>query len=104
MSGASIPVTRRQVLRALGLTAATVGVACGGLPKGMPSGAQVNDEVEYGKRTLPMGVRSRRVETNNDAALRILEAGFVLFGCLCVVFLLGFFVFVFSWCFLFLSF
>src|SRR3569833_31644 len=76
MSGASIPVTRRQVLRALGLTAATVGVACGGLPKGMPSGAQVNDEVEYGKRTLPLGVRSRRVVFFFVVVLRILEAGF----------------------------
>ncbi len=52
--------------------------------------APQNDGVEYGKNTLPLGVRSRRVDTNNGVVLHILEAGFERPGKPCVVLLHGF--------------
>jgi hypothetical protein len=91
------PIARRRVLQALGLIAANADLASGSLPKGMPSAAPVNDDVEYGKSTLPRGVRSRRVETNNDGVLHILEAGFESPRRPCVVLLHGFPELAYSW-------
>src|SRR4051794_6376273 len=91
------PATRRQVLRAFGLIAANAALASGSHPEGMSSDARVNDDVEYGKSTLPLGVRSRRVETNNDGALHVLEAGFESPGRPCVVLLHGFPELAYSW-------
>jgi pimeloyl-ACP methyl ester carboxylesterase len=54
------------------------------------AGAPQNDGVEYGKNTLPLGVRSRRVDTNNGVVLHILESGFERSGKPCVVLLHGF--------------
>jgi len=54
------------------------------------AGADQNYGVEYGRNTLPLGVRSRRVDTNNGVVLHILEAGFERPGKPCVVLLHGF--------------
>jgi pimeloyl-ACP methyl ester carboxylesterase len=91
------PVERRRVLQALGLIAANAALASGSFLKGMPSDAPVNDDVEYGKNTLPPGVRSRRVETNNNGVLHILEAGFEAPLRPCVVLLHGFPELAYSW-------
>ena len=60
-------------------------------------GAHENDGVEYGKNTLPQGVRSRRVNTNNGVVLHILEAGFERPGKPCVLLLHGFPELAYSW-------
>lgn len=91
------PVTRRQVLQALGLIAANAALASGSHPEGTSTDARVNDDVEYGKSTLPVGVRSRRVETNNDGVLHVLEAGFESPGRPCVVLLHGFPELAYTW-------
>ena len=59
-------------------------------PDSSDSDAPVNEAVEYGKRTLPLGVRSRRVDTNNGVVLHVLEAGFEAPAKPCVVLVHGF--------------
>jgi pimeloyl-ACP methyl ester carboxylesterase len=54
------------------------------------SDARVNEAVEYGKSTLPLGVRSRQVDTNNGVVLHILEAGSGAPAKPCVVLVHGF--------------
>ena len=49
-----------------------------------------NPDVEYGQATLPHGIRSRRIDTNNHVILHTLEAGFETPGRPCVVLLHGF--------------
>jgi pimeloyl-ACP methyl ester carboxylesterase len=56
-----------------------------------------NPKVSYGQDTLPLGVRSRLVDTNNDVTLHILEAGFETSGKPCVVLLHGFPELAYSW-------
>jgi pimeloyl-ACP methyl ester carboxylesterase len=97
MNTNSPPIARRQVLQALGLIAANTALASGRLSKRLSADARVNGDVEYGKSTLPQGVRSRRVETNNDGVLHILEAGFGSPGRPCVVLLHGFPELAYSW-------
>jgi pimeloyl-ACP methyl ester carboxylesterase len=58
---------------------------------------QGNAGVEYGAATLPLGIRSRRIDTNNQAVLHILEAGYESPGRPCVVLLHGFPELAYTW-------
>jgi pimeloyl-ACP methyl ester carboxylesterase len=90
-------IRRRQVLQALALAGANAAWLSGGLSRAAASDALINDEVEYGKATLPRGVRSRHIDTNNDVVLHVLEAGFETPGKPCVVLLHGFPELAYSW-------
>jgi pimeloyl-ACP methyl ester carboxylesterase len=59
--------------------------------------AQNNASVDYGKATLPRGIRSRRIDTNNQIVLHILEAGFESPGRPCIVLLHGFPELAYTW-------
>jgi hypothetical protein len=79
-------VTRRHVVQRIGAAIAcsvvTEGVTASDRTAGPsvrsepPGGVSRNQNVEYGQDTLPPGVRSRRVDNNNDVTMHILEAGF----------------------------
>jgi pimeloyl-ACP methyl ester carboxylesterase len=56
-----------------------------------------NASVDYGRATLPSGIRSRRIDTNNQVVLHILEAGFESPGRPCVVLLHGFPELAYTW-------
>ncbi len=56
-----------------------------------------NALVEYGKDTLPVGIRSRYVDNNNGLRMHILEAGFEEPGRPCVVLLHGFPELAYTW-------
>ena len=84
------PFSRRHFLQALSFLATNRVLASGEGIQASGAGAHQNDGIEYGKNTLPLGVRSRRVDTNNGVALHILEAGFERPGKPCVVLLHGF--------------
>jgi len=56
-----------------------------------------NSSVEYGRSTLPDGIRSRRIDTNNRVKLHILEAGFESPRRPCVVLLHGFPELAYTW-------
>jgi pimeloyl-ACP methyl ester carboxylesterase len=53
--------------------------------------------VEYGKATLPSGIRSRYVDTNNNMRMHVLEAGFEHRSRPCVVLLHGFPELAYTW-------
>lgn len=57
----------------------------------------LNSSVEYGKNTLPSGIRSRFVDTNTGLRMHVLEAGFEFTGRPCVVLLHGFPELAYSW-------
>src|ERR1700724_3499686 len=83
-------ISRRHFLQALGFLATNTVLASAEGIQASAAGARENDSVEYGRSTLPRGVRSRRVDTNNGVVLHILEAGFETPGKPCVVLLHGF--------------
>jgi pimeloyl-ACP methyl ester carboxylesterase len=83
-------ISRRHFLQALSLLATNTALASSAGMEGSNAGAHDNDSVEYGRSTLPRGVRSRRVETHNGVVLHILEAGYETPGKPCVVLLHGF--------------
>jgi pimeloyl-ACP methyl ester carboxylesterase len=56
-----------------------------------------NASVDYGRATLPSGIRSRRIDTNNHVVLHTLEAGFESPGRPCVVLLHGFPELAYTW-------
>jgi pimeloyl-ACP methyl ester carboxylesterase len=56
-----------------------------------------NQNVEYGRDTMPLGIRSRRIDNNNDVTMHILEAGFEIPGRPCVVLLHGFPELAYTW-------
>jgi pimeloyl-ACP methyl ester carboxylesterase len=87
----------RQFLQATGLLAANPAFACGEASEASGNNTYTNAGVEYGKHTLPSGIRSRRIDTNNDVVLHILEAGFEAPGKPCVVLLHGFPELAYSW-------
>jgi pimeloyl-ACP methyl ester carboxylesterase len=84
------PFSRRHFLQALSLLATNTVMASSEGMQASDARAPENDGVEYGKNTLPLGVRSRRVDTNNGVVLHILEAGFERPGKPCVMLLHGF--------------
>jgi hypothetical protein len=84
-------ISRRHFLQVLGFLATnTTVLASGEGIQARGAGAHENNSVEYGRNTLPLGVRSRRVDTNNGVVLHVLEAGFERPGNPCVVLLHGF--------------
>jgi pimeloyl-ACP methyl ester carboxylesterase len=83
-------ISRRHFLQALSFLATNTVLASGEGIQAGDAGIHENDSVEYGRNTLPLGVRSRRVDTNNGVVLHILEAGFEKPGKPCVVLLHGF--------------
>lgn len=56
-----------------------------------------NESVEYGPKTLPSGIRSRRIDNNNGVRMHILEAGYETPGRPCVVLLHGFPELAYTW-------
>lgn len=56
-----------------------------------------NENVEYGKHTLPSGIRSRYIDNNNGVTMHVLEAGFEDRGRPCVVLLHGFPELAYTW-------
>jgi pimeloyl-ACP methyl ester carboxylesterase len=56
-----------------------------------------NEIVEYGKDTLPSGIRSRYVDNNNGVRMHVIEAGFEQPARPCVVFLHGFPELAYTW-------
>jgi pimeloyl-ACP methyl ester carboxylesterase len=93
-------VTRRQLLQCVGVLLAHSAVASNlngtldrreraAVAQTPPVGAR-NENVEYGKETLPAGIRSRYIDNNNGSKMHVLEAGFAEKGRPCVVFLHGF--------------
>ncbi len=89
-------VTRRYFLRAAGLLAAGSAWASARSGQGDSADASVNTDVEYGRQTLPPGIRSRRVDNNNGLTMHILEAGFETPGP-CVLLLHGFPELAYTW-------
>ena len=89
-------ISRRRLLQGAG--ALLVNSALASTP-GIPQPPDIarNDEVEYGKDTLPAGIRSRYVDNNNGLRMHILEAGFEEQGRPCVVLLHGFPELAYSW-------
>ena len=83
-------ISRRLFLQALSFFAGNTVLASGDDIKRTNADARANESVEYGRSTLPRGVRSRRVDSNNGAVLHVLEAGFETPGKPCVVLLHGF--------------
>ena len=90
-------ITRRHFVQALGLVAANVVFTSGEGRQERGTDTHANASVEYGSKTLPPGVRSRRIDTNNDVVLHVLEAGFATPGKPCVVLLHGFPELAYSW-------
>jgi pimeloyl-ACP methyl ester carboxylesterase len=99
-------MTRRQILQGAGAllaysaAASTVAATPDGdgspaLPR--PTDTARNRDVEYGQDTLPVGIRSRRVDNNNGLTLHVLEAGFETQGRRCVVLLHGFPELAYTW-------
>lgn len=87
--------TRRRLLTAL---AALSAASFPDFATSSPANTQLrNESVEYGKDTLPPGIRSRRVDNNNGATMHILEAGFEAPGRPCVVLLHGFPELAYTW-------
>src|SRR3712207_6096582 len=56
-----------------------------------------NPDVAYGETTLPVGIRSRFVDTNNGITMHLLEAGFEGGDRPCVLLLHGFPELAYSW-------
>jgi pimeloyl-ACP methyl ester carboxylesterase len=85
-------VTRRQLLLgAGGLLANWAGASNEG------RAVQRNENVEYGKETLPVGIRSRYIDNNNGVRMHVLEAGFEKRERPCVVLLHGFPELAYTW-------
>ena len=80
--------TRRRVLASSLFLLARLGLGSTRASQATPS--HRNSSVEYGQTTLPAGIRSRRIDTNNQVVLHTLEAGFETPGRPCVVLLHGF--------------
>ena len=96
-------MTRRQILQGAG--ALLIYSAAARTVRANPAGEEHsalpqptrNQDVEYGQDTLPVGVRSRRVHTNNSQTMHVLEAGFETRGRRCVVLLHGFPELAYTW-------
>jgi len=98
---ASLQINRRQLLVQAGwvlVARSALGSALGQTNEQLgDEGGRTNDRVEYGKRTLPLEIRSRRVDNNNGLTMHVLEAGFDGPRRPCVVLLHGFPELAYSW-------
>jgi pimeloyl-ACP methyl ester carboxylesterase len=74
-----------------------VAIAHSATTSDVSASAGKNHNVEYGRDTMPLGVRSRRIDNNNDVTMHILEAGFETPGRPCVVLLHGFPELAYTW-------
>jgi pimeloyl-ACP methyl ester carboxylesterase len=97
----AVHISRRQLLLQAGgmllarsVLASAIDETTGRLNQGE---VHLNDRVEYGKSTLPIEIRSRRVDNNNGLTMHILEAGFERPRKPCVVFLHGFPELAYTW-------
>ena len=88
-------VNRRQMLAGLGM-AFVQPMALSETPSTRGSPLE-NKNVLYGRRTLPVGIRSRRVATSTGVTLHVLEAGYESRTAPCVVLLHGFPELGYSW-------
>lgn len=69
-------ITRRRFLQATGFLAASASLGFGKASVASHNDGYTNAGVEYGKHTLRPGIRSRRIDTNNQVVLHVLESGF----------------------------
>ena len=88
------------------MRAIAAATACSAAPSVVVSSSKANNSfnaigknrnVEYGQDTLPLGIRSRRIDNHNGVKMHILEAGFEAPGQPCVVLLHGFPELAYSW-------
>jgi pimeloyl-ACP methyl ester carboxylesterase len=86
---------RRHILQGAGALLAH-SVLTPGLLKAAEADAE-NSDVLYGQTTLPVGIRSRRIDNHNGATLHILEAGFEVPRKPAIVLLHGFPELAYSW-------
>lgn len=88
---------RRRFLQGAGaaLLYPTAAALRGG--SGAYASSPANAHVEYGRETLPVGIRSRLIDNDNGANMHILEAGFEEPGRPCVVLLHGFPELAYTW-------
>lgn len=88
-------MNRRQILTGVGLALVeSLMHPATARPKDAPS---ENKDVTYGQRTLPAGIRSKRVVTSTGVTLHVLEAGYGSRTAPCVVLLHGFPELAYSW-------
>src|SRR6266568_4142573 len=87
-------VTRRHIVQGIGAAVAYSALTADGIAA---STSDRNQSVEYGQDTLPVGIRSRRVNNNNGVTLHILEAGFDGARRPCIVLLHGFPELAYTW-------
>jgi len=78
--------TRRHLLKAVCATAVARAARASG-----------NSQVEYGRKTLATGIRSRRIDNGTGLKMHVLEAGFEPQGRPCVVLLHGFPELAYTW-------
>ena len=83
--------TRRRIVQGIGAAMAYPALASGG------DSTARNQNVEYGQDTLPVGIRSRRIDNNNGVTMHILEAGFESPARPCIVLLHGFPELAYTW-------
>ena len=83
--------TRRRIVQGIGAAMAYPALASGG------DSTVRNQNVEYGQDTLPVGIRSRRIDNNNGVTMHILEAGFESPARPCIVLLHGFPELAYTW-------
>ena len=95
MKGEISGTTRRRLL-ASGLFV-LVGRAWGAADTNPAPASRDPARVDYGRTTLPAGIRSRRIDTHNQVILHLLEAGFESPARPCVVLLHGFPELAYTW-------
>jgi pimeloyl-ACP methyl ester carboxylesterase len=95
MTGESSSTTRRRLLASSLFLLARHAV--GSASTNRERASHDNASVDYGRVTIPSGIRSRRIDTNNQVVLHILEAGFELPSRPCVVLLHGFPELAYTW-------
>jgi pimeloyl-ACP methyl ester carboxylesterase len=66
-------------------------------PVNTAASAVQNNEVEYGRKTLGAGIRSRYVDNNNGVTMHVLEAGYEVPNRPCVLLLHGFPELAYTW-------
>jgi pimeloyl-ACP methyl ester carboxylesterase len=103
MESNSVSITRRQLLQGAGILLARSSVASNlgttNLPAPDAESCTIgrNEQVEYGKDTLPPGIRSRYIDNNNGVRMHVLEAGFEERQKRCAVLLHGFPELAYTW-------
>jgi hypothetical protein len=105
MKANSTRFTRRQVLQGAGVLLAHSAMAsnlratdqraAGAIAQTSP--IPRNEKVEYGKDTLPLGIRSRIIDNYDGVKMHILEAGFEDGERPCIILLHGFPELAYTW-------